>query len=71
MDIKDIIGQVRPQHPSMVYEDLTLYWQRESLSVCIWFSQGTLPQEHVELGKKVKASESGTTRTIFLLPSGE
>ncbi|KAJ4939467.1 hypothetical protein JOQ06_028916 [Pogonophryne albipinna] len=31
--------------------------------------QGTLPQEQVEQGKKLKASESGTTRTILLLPS--
>nr|ABO26716.1 hypoxia-inducible factor 1 alpha [Gymnocephalus cernua] len=31
--------------------------------------QGTLPQEEVEQGKKLKASESGTTRTILLLPS--
>ncbi|KAK5916801.1 hypothetical protein CgunFtcFv8_011748 [Champsocephalus gunnari] len=31
--------------------------------------QGTLPQEQVEQGKKLKASASGTTRTILLLPS--
>uniref|UniRef100_A0A8C9XKB6 Hypoxia-inducible factor 1-alpha n=1 Tax=Sander lucioperca TaxID=283035 RepID=A0A8C9XKB6_SANLU len=31
--------------------------------------QGTLPQKEVEQGKKLKASESGTTRTILLLPS--
>ncbi|XP_054469698.1 hypoxia inducible factor 1 subunit alpha a [Anoplopoma fimbria] len=31
--------------------------------------QETLPQEQVKQGKKLKASESGTTRTIFLLPS--
>ncbi|XP_044021919.1 hypoxia inducible factor 1 subunit alpha a [Siniperca chuatsi] len=33
------------------------------------FGQGTLPQEQLEQGKKLKASESGTTRTILLLPS--
>ncbi|XP_029316004.1 hypoxia inducible factor 1 subunit alpha a isoform X2 [Cottoperca gobio] len=31
--------------------------------------QGTSPPEQVEQGKKLKASESGTTRTILLLPS--
>uniref|UniRef100_A0A3B4WIM4 Hypoxia-inducible factor 1-alpha n=1 Tax=Seriola lalandi dorsalis TaxID=1841481 RepID=A0A3B4WIM4_SERLL len=31
--------------------------------------QGSLPEEQVEQGKKLKASESGTTRTILLLPS--
>ncbi|KAG7238494.1 hypothetical protein INR49_030767 [Caranx melampygus] len=31
--------------------------------------QGSLPDEQVEQGKKLKASESGTTRTILLLPS--
>ncbi|XP_032355420.1 hypoxia inducible factor 1 subunit alpha a [Etheostoma spectabile] len=31
--------------------------------------QGTLPQEEVEQGKKLRASDSGTTRTILLLPS--
>uniref|UniRef100_A0A3B5A7I2 Hypoxia-inducible factor 1-alpha n=1 Tax=Stegastes partitus TaxID=144197 RepID=A0A3B5A7I2_9TELE len=33
--------------------------------------QGTLPQEQLEKGKKLKASESGATRAILLLPSGE
>nr|UQM94813.1 hypoxia inducible factor 1 alpha [Rachycentron canadum] len=31
--------------------------------------QGNLPEEQVEQGKKLKASESGTTRTILLLPT--
>ncbi|XP_070775960.1 hypoxia inducible factor 1 subunit alpha a isoform X1 [Enoplosus armatus] len=31
--------------------------------------QGALHQEQLEQGKKLKASESGTTRTILLLPS--
>ncbi|XP_040916168.1 hypoxia inducible factor 1 subunit alpha a [Toxotes jaculatrix] len=31
--------------------------------------QGNLPEEQLEQGKKMKASESGTTRTILLLPS--
>lgn len=31
--------------------------------------QETLPQEQLKQGKKLKASESGTTRTILLLPS--
>lgn len=44
----------------------------ESLSICVWwFLQGSLPEEQVEQGKKLKASESGATRTILLLPSGE
>ncbi|CAK6956974.1 hypoxia inducible factor 1 subunit alpha a [Scomber scombrus] len=33
------------------------------------FGQGSLPQEQLEQGKKLKSSESGTTRTILLLPS--
>ncbi|XP_070775961.1 hypoxia inducible factor 1 subunit alpha a isoform X2 [Enoplosus armatus] len=41
-DIKEMIGQVSPQHSNM---------------------------EQLEQGKKLKASESGTTRTILLLPS--
>lgn len=28
-------------------------------------------QEQVEQGKKLKGAQSGTTRTILLLPSGE
>ncbi|KAM6912711.1 hypoxia inducible factor 1 subunit alpha a [Xenentodon cancila] len=31
--------------------------------------QETLPQEQLEKGKKMKVSESGTTKTIFLVPS--
>nr|AGT01908.1 hypoxia inducible factor-1alpha [Sebastes schlegelii] len=31
--------------------------------------QGTFPQEQVDQGKKLKASEAGTTRTVLLLPS--
>ncbi|KAM7375875.1 hypothetical protein PAMP_005641 [Pampus punctatissimus] len=33
------------------------------------FGQGSLPPEPLEQGKKLKASESGATRTILLLPS--
>ncbi|GAA6213555.1 hypoxia-inducible factor 1-alpha [Lates japonicus] len=31
--------------------------------------QGSLPEDQLDQGKKLKASESGTTRTILLLPS--